>query len=648
MKRIITAVLLVCSMFGATAYGDPAPQPPIEAYGERAAIRSVSMSPSGEQLAFIRRIDGKEMLFVYSEEGGVQPKGDVTNLKGNWVWFPTEDHIIIRAYKTAGIAGYWGTVDTSAAFSFNLKTNKVQQLLTRTPELHPAQSGLGRIEGRLSGGNEVLMPAWTGGGGTNVNAALFKVDLDGTRGRIFKQGTRHTLDWLVGADGTLIAREDMHNKGNVYSIYSEVGGKERRIFMEVDTERPPYHVIGVKSDRSALILGVTDEKRSEEYVEMDFQGAVRPISIGESGKRIGIFFLSRNREILGVEYSGMRPSYYLFDEQANSALNTVVESFPYASVDIVDRSDDWSKILLNLFNNDSPGQYVILDTETGELTGLMTSRPAIPAAAIGEVLSIEYPARDGLKIPALLTWPAGTTDADRTNLPTIIMPHGGPRSYDQVGFDWLAQYFANRGYLVLQPNFRGSSGFTDEFMLAGNGEWGGKMQDDVSDGLKALVDSGYADPERTCIIGWSYGGYAALAGGAFTPDLYKCVVAVAPVTDLQRLMREEKDYYGSTHFIFDYWKEMIGDPKTDRTKLEATSPINFADAFTAPVLLIHAKDDRVVDYLHSKRMERALSRAGKDVELQIIRGDGHSLVDSENRLEALQMISDFVEAEIGQ
>jgi len=230
----------------------------------------------------------------------------------------------------------------------------------------------------------------------------------------------------------------------------------------------------------------------------------------------------------------------------------------------------------------------------------------------------------------------------------IMMPHGGPRSYDAVGFDYMAQYFANRGYLVVQPNFRGSSGFGEAFMMAGNGEWGGKMQDDITDAVKAMFAGDMVDPERVCIVGWSYGGYAALAGGGLTPDLYKCVVAIAPVTDLRDLFRDEKQDHGKNHFILNYWEEMIGDPKTEKAKLDATSPVNMAENFTAPVLLIHGDDDRVVQYDQSTRMKRALERAGKSVELMRIKKEGHSLLDGEERLKMLQKVSGFVETHIGE
>lgn len=645
VRSAITVSFVMLLQFAAAA--QPAPQPPIEAYGERAGFRSVSMSPSGEQFAFIRRADGRDILYVFNESQGSKPMVDVTDLQGNWIWFATEEHIILRGYDTLRVQGYRGKFDYSAAFSYSLKTGKFKHLLRKSRDIYPAQTGLGKVIGRLDETGEVLMPAWTGNTDDNASRAVFKTKLDSTRGRIFKQGNPHTLDWVIAPDGTMLAREDMNSRHSTYSIHTEVDGKTRKIFEREDVARPPYSVVGVTADRSALILlGLEDSDR--DYYQMTFQGEMSPMTLGPRQESVERFFRDKNGVIHGIEYSGLMPSYHFFDPEIDAAIDKVVTRFEFGSVEIVDQSDDWSKILLNIFDSTTSGRYILLDTATGELSGLLTARPDIPAEAVGEVNTIEYFARDGLKISAILTWPAGSDVETRKNLPTIIMPHGGPRSYDKMSFDWLAQYFANRGYLVLQPNFRGSSGFTLEFMNAGNGEWGGKMQDDVTDGLQALITSGLTDPDRTCIVGWSYGGYSALVGGAFTPELYDCVVAVAPVTDLRRLFRDEKRDVGDFHYTLSYWTEMIGDPDRDREKLQAKSPVNYPEAFQAPVLLIHGRDDSVVDFRHSKEMEEALRKAGKDVELKIIKGDGHSLVDSEARLDALKAIAAFVESSIGE
>ncbi len=265
---------------------------------------------------------------------------------------------------------------------------------------------------------------------------------------------------------------------------------------------------------------------------------------------------------------------------------------------------------------------------------------------VGEVVTIEYKARDGLKIPALVTLPPQIQAPAK--LPLVVIPHGGPELYDAVGFDWMTQYFASRGYLVFQPNFRGSSGFGTAFRDAGYGEWGGKMQDDITDGVARLVKSNWADPDRICIIGVSYGGYAALAGGAYTPDLYRCVAAIAPVSDVEMMLQKIRKEVGSKSLTLKYWEEYIGDLSEEKEKLRRISPANNATAFVAPVLLIHGDGDTVVPFVQSRKMEDALKAAGKSVALVKLKGEDHWLSKSETRLQTLRELDRFVAETIGK
>ena len=281
----------------------------------------------------------------------------------------------------------------------------------------------------------------------------------------------------------------------------------------------------------------------------------------------------------------------------------------------------------------------LFDTKKVSLNFLASGYPQIEANQIAEMKAIRYKARDGLSISAIQTWPVGVTN--RKNLPMIVMPHGGPASYDSIRFNWKAQYFARKGYLVLQPNFRGSTGFGVNFQNAGDGKWGREMQDDVSDGVLSMIKSGYADPDRVCIVGASYGGYSALAGGAFSPELYKCVVSIAGVSDLPLMLKEEQSDFGRDHWVLSYWNRVMG--KTQGLDLAEISPINFADKFEAPLLLLHGNDDTVVKIRQSEVMYKAMNRAGKSVEFVKLKGEDHWLSGSETRLALLEKISEFLD-----
>ena len=258
-------------------------------------------------------------------------------------------------------------------------------------------------------------------------------------------------------------------------------------------------------------------------------------------------------------------------------------------------------------------------------------------APLGESQAIEYLARDGKTIPAYLTLPPG---GNRKNLPLVVMPHGGPEDRDSAHFDYLTQFIATRGYAVLQPQFRGSTGFGEAYRNAGRHEWGGLMQDDVTDGVRHLVADGTADPARICIVGGSYGGYAALAGAAYTSGLYACAASIAGVSDLPLMLIEVARQRGGDSDAIAYWLGHIGEPMDP--KIAAKSPARSVATIRAPILLMHGIDDSIVPILQSESMSAALRKAGKPVKFVKLKGEDHWLSQSDTRLQVLQELEKFL------
>ena len=226
----------------------------------------------------------------------------------------------------------------------------------------------------------------------------------------------------------------------------------------------------------------------------------------------------------------------------------------------------------------------------------------------------------------------------------MVLPHGGPEERDYPGFDWWAQAYASRGYAVFQPNFRGSGDYGVELRNAGFGEWGRKMQTDISDGIAELAKRGVVDPKRACIVGGSYGGYAALAGVTVQHGLYRCAVSVAGISDLAgMLVYQHKLAAGPTSAALRYWRAFMGVDNSSDNRLAAISPAALADKADAPILLIHGKDDTVVPIDQSETMESALKRAGKPVELVEMKNEDHWLSREETRIEMLKAAVAFVE-----
>jgi dipeptidyl aminopeptidase/acylaminoacyl peptidase len=290
---------------------------------------------------------------------------------------------------------------------------------------------------------------------------------------------------------------------------------------------------------------------------------------------------------------------------------------------------------------DSPTEgpaYALVDRATLRANWISIAYDDVKAADISPVQPVSYKAKDGLALTGYLTLPAAKP---AKNLPLIVFPHGGPAARDEPAFDWWAQAMASRGYAVLQVNYRGSNGFGWPFLSAGFGEWGRKMQTDLSDGVRYLAAQGTIDPKRVCIVGASYGGYAALAGATLDPGIYRCAVDVSGISDMRRFVvwaKTESDVSSQR-----YWDRFVGANGPADPRLAAISPAAHAAAADAPILLIHGKDDTVVPFEQSQIMADALKKAGKPYEFVVLNHEDHWLSRGETRLQMLQATMDFVE-----
>lgn len=300
--------------------------------------------------------------------------------------------------------------------------------------------------------------------------------------------------------------------------------------------------------------------------------------------------------------------------------------------------------LVSLTSDTDPGAAYIYDRGTGQVEHLYRPRPDLPVEYLAPMEPIRYEARDGLEIPAYLTRPRGAGEGD---LPVVVLPHGGPWTRDTWGYDAQAQFLANRGYAVLQPNFRGSSGYGKAFLAAGNEGWGtGPMQHDITDGVDYLVEQGIAGPERVGIMGTSYGGYATLAGLAFTPDLYAAGVSIVGPSSIITLLESIPPYWGPVKQIF---TERVGDPDDpeDRERLKAQSPLYSAESIRAPLLVVQGANDPRVVQRESDQIVAALRDLDRTVEYLVAADEGHGMARSSNRLAMFAEIERFLASHLG-
>ena len=348
--------------------------------------------------------------------------------------------------------------------------------------------------------------------------------------------------------------------------------------------------------------------------------------------------------IVGVSYVADTAESVYFDNDWQYLHTGLRKAFPGLAVNAVSVSRDRTKAIVATAGPQSPPKFYYLDRTTHEATLLAESYPGLMPEDLGEVRPYPYAARDGLPIHAYLTLPPGKQPK---NLPMVVMPHGGPESRDSITFDWWAQFMASRGYAVLQPNFRGSSGYGMAFEKAGHGQWGLKMQDDITDGVRKAIADGIADPTRVCIVGASYGGYAALAGAAFTPDLYACAVSVSGISDVSEFLRYERKKYGRESAEIALWAKRLGSVDPDSATLEKASPINRVADVKCPVMLMHPSLDTTVPKAQSEDMAEALEDAGQTVSYVALEGDDHYLQLGATRLEMLRQLDTFLAKYLG-
>jgi acetyl esterase/lipase len=347
--------------------------------------------------------------------------------------------------------------------------------------------------------------------------------------------------------------------------------------------------------------------------------------------------IGRKRRVVGASYATEKREVAYFDPELKALASGLAKALPDTPlINIVGASSDERRILLIASSDTQPGMVYLFDKDKRSLEPLLPVRAELAGKVMGAMKPVTYPAADGTQIPAYLTLPPGS---DGKNLPAVVLPHGGPAARDEWGFDWLVQFFTARGYAVLQPNYRGSSGYGEAWY----GRNGFKAWDvaigDVNDAGRWLVKEGIAQPDQLAIVGWSYGGYAALQSQVLDPALFKAVVAIAPVVDLGFLAADARGYT-SARLVQEY----VG----TGPHIEAGSPRRHAEKFAAPVALFHGTRDLNVDVRHARAMEKALKAAGKPVIYHEYEDLQHGLEDSTARIDMLTTIGSFLDEHLGR
>ncbi|MBL4618455.1 MAG: S9 family peptidase [Robiginitomaculum sp.] len=589
--------------------------PPISAFAEDQEISSMTISPNGKLLAFFRIENGKPAVFVKEVSGAVISGGKLPGLKPSGIRWVGNDYLLIIVRKTkvdSRLEVGNRVVEVSRTYSLNIKTKKIIPVLTNaSANLSDYNNNLGSILAVDHEAGVAFIPGYN----ESFHYDIYKVDPKSGNGFVHAHGIRHSGQWILNSKNEPTVRAFRNQRLQKFEIQRRDDKSWPAIYKEDGTDLLTYSLVGLNMDETALIVRkVTDAVPFSTLYEMDLKtGDVsKPIVRVDGFDLGGTIRDPYTNLIIGVSWTEDQDEYHWFDKE----LGDIYHGLKLALAGNAVRLNSWSKdrknFVISFAKPGKPVRYAVYNTDKMSLKIVASSRPKLAKASLGTISGYSFEARDGKKIPAYLTLPPGNK---KTGLPLVVLPHGGPEARDSANFDWLTQMIASRGYAVFQPNFRGSDGYGWEFTKAGWGEWGKGMQHDVTDGVKDLIAKGIVDPDKICIAGASYGGYAAMAGATFTPDLYKCAVSIAGVFDLKAMYDWAKINSGRRSGTVAYWDRSMSGDEHRETTMRAASPIRFANQVKIPVLLIHGRDDTIVPIVQSKRMNGALKRNGVDVTL---------------------------------
>lgn len=613
--------------------------PAAESFGELPNIYDAAISPDGDEIAAIVNNNGQYVIRVTSiVKPDEKPRaiGLGKGVKPSYVKWGNDRQVLVAFWQSQKIQST--PIETSYIFSFDSVELKGKILVK--PSRGVFRQFNSNVVDWLEDDPEHILMSYDEES-NNLKPGIFKVNLTTGRDTVVAKGIYGVNQWYTDTSGTPrigVGQRDNAEATPVMRIFDTA--KDRWYAasdypgLDADTR-----LFGFTGQSNELIIG---DYRGKDtlglYIyDLNTMSITRKIYHNDNYDAEGVVRSKDGDQIIGARYTADTSEVELLG-QYDTSLARMRAKFSGFTVDYVDQTASGDKILFKVTGPYEPGYLMLLKSGDSEPINLGSLRPSLPNAEMGEVISVKYTARDGQKIPAYVTLPPKVTDTSMLkNLPFIVLPHGGPYSRDSKRFDYFAQFFASRGYGVLQMNFRGSEGYGKSYEEAGRKNWV-VMQEDVEDGMRWLLKKGYADPKRTCIAGWSYGGYASLMGAAKTGELYSCSIAMAAVTDLKDLVSDLKKYRHGRASA----KKFVKDGFQNNDEIKANSPARVAENITIPVFLAHGTLDQRVHFDQYTRMKRAFKKSKADVTYMEFKGEDHFLSNQENRQMFFKRLDKFL------
>ncbi len=630
------------------------PPDPAAAFGAREDVISISLSPAGRKIAFISPGPGaSSVVYAVDAVEGAQPRrvvgGDGRKERITDCGWVSEERLVCRALFLMENVVPGELLMASRVFAINADGTKPMLLSrrTRADDAYYAFSG-GEILDWLPGTDGAVLMARRYVPEVKIGSivedkregyGVDRIDADNAATKAVEAPNKKAGGFISDGRGNvrIMLVPEMADTGYAtgrltYYYRPKASGDWKQLSLYNAVDESGFRPVAVDSDLN-VAYGFKRSGGRDALYSVALDGSLRETLIFshpqvdiDSTLRIG-----RAQRVVGVTFATEKREAIFFDKDLAALGKALARALPSTPlIRFVDSSVDESKLILWAGSDTDPGRYYLFDKAAKQLRPMMLDRPQLDGVTLAPMKPVTYTASDGTKVPAYLTLPAGGTGK---NLPAIVMPHGGPSARDEWGFDWLVQFYASRGFAVLQPNYRGSAGYGDQWYQKNGFQSWRTAIGDVNDAGRWLAAQGIADPAKLAIVGWSYGGYAALQSGVLEPGLFKAVVAIAPVADLGQLVEDSK---GWAHHRIE--RNAIG----SGPHLREGSPAQNADKIKAPVLLFHGDKDRNVDVRHARLMHDKLKGAGGRSELVVFEGLDHQLRDSDVRAQMLRRSDAFL------